>query len=138
MPCRAGITATIKTSTLPGVGEFSDPTHQLADLLIWSNAEVVVTIIAASIPFFRVLLRTITSSYQKSKRSGGGQYRQSYRLESYGNDRSFGIGMGRRSRNRGIIEIPARGDEMSDKSILGDGMVMGARAGTAGKAGDIL
>ncbi|KAF2707091.1 hypothetical protein K504DRAFT_492641, partial [Pleomassaria siparia CBS 279.74] len=73
----AGIVAAIKTSFLPGVGDFSDMTFQIVDLLIWSDAETAVTILAASIPFFRVLIRDTTT-----KGGINDPYRQSYRLES--------------------------------------------------------
>ncbi|KAF2658914.1 hypothetical protein K491DRAFT_582023, partial [Lophiostoma macrostomum CBS 122681] len=60
----AGITAAVKTAFLPGAGDFTDPNFDFTDLLIWSLAETAVTIIAASIPFFRVLLRRVRSSYK--------------------------------------------------------------------------
>lgn len=118
----AGITAAVKTSFLPGIGKFSEPTYELADLLIWSNAEVAVTIMAASIPFFRVLLRQVRSSYSgRSKKP----YRQSYRLESYGGAMGNGT-LGR----KGIKEIPKvrgpDGDDLSERSILGDGIIVGS------------
>lgn len=113
--CLAGITAAVKTSTLPGIGKFKDPTFQLADLLIWSNAEVAVTIIAASIPFFRVLLRHITSSYDRSKPK-----RHSYRLESYGGKIAT-IGTG----SKGPKERERIGDDdWSERGIMEDGMIV--------------
>jgi hypothetical protein len=79
-----------------------------ADLLIWSNAEVAVTIIAASIPFFRVLLRAVTSSYTRSK-----QLRHnSYRLESYGNGTQPN---GSRIGRMGVKEIPTSKGGMGER-----------------------
>ncbi|KAF2281080.1 uncharacterized protein EI97DRAFT_429157 [Westerdykella ornata] len=104
--CLAGITASVKTSYLPGVGNFKDLTYDLADLLIWSMAEVAVTIMAASIPFFRVLLRYVTSSYVRSKPQP-----HSYRLESYGG--------GRRSVKE-IVTLGGQDDDLSERSILRD------------------
>src|SRR5687768_12427180 len=66
--------------------------------MIWSNAEVAVTIIAASIPFFRVLLRHITSSHGRSKQIRA----NSYRLGSYG----YGTNAnGSRTGRHGVKEI---------------------------------
>jgi hypothetical protein len=113
--CLAGITAAVKTSTLPGIGKFKDPTFQLADLLIWSNAEVAVTIIAASIPFFRVLLKHIASSYDRSKPP-----KNSYRLESYGAERAT-IGTG----SKRVKEIERIGDDdWSERGIMEDGTII--------------
>ncbi|KAF2872392.1 hypothetical protein BDV95DRAFT_382862 [Massariosphaeria phaeospora] len=107
----AGITAAVKTSYLPGVKKFEDQSYSLADLLIWSMAETSVTIIAASIPFFRVFV-------QKASSGGlSGPYRQSYRLESSSNlRRSRGI-----SRHITVAEI----DEMSDNGIAADLPIQG-------------
>jgi hypothetical protein len=71
---------------------------------------------AASIPFFRVLLRAVTSSYSRSQPP----YRQSYRLDSYANG-----GVSRTGR-KGVREIPGRADDdnMSEQSILRDGIVV--------------
>lgn len=112
--------------------------------MIWSNAEVAVTIIAASIPFFRVLLRHVTSSYGRSKRLRA----NSYRLESYGHGTN---GHGSRIDRHGVKEIAmsksGMGDRMrdldefseSERSILGpDGNgVMITGGGDQGEGGGI-
>ncbi|PSN68566.1 hypothetical protein BS50DRAFT_319876 [Corynespora cassiicola Philippines] len=73
----AGITVAVKIRYLPGIGKFKDPTHSLSDILIWSHAETSATIIAASIPFFRVLIKHATS------RGRPYRYGEGYRLDSY-------------------------------------------------------
>ncbi|KAF2801191.1 putative integral membrane protein [Melanomma pulvis-pyrius CBS 109.77] len=107
----AGIVAAVKTSYLPGVGNFDDMPFMIIELLIWSDAETAVTILAASIPFFRVLIRNATTR-------GGAtdQYRQSYRLESGDNMKKSA----RRSKHLGIAGPAGRREEMSDSSSLGE------------------
>ena len=114
----AGATAAVKTSYLPGIGKFKDITFQIVNLLIWSDAETAVTILAASIPFFRVLIRNSTSRGGVSD-----PYRQSYRLESQSNlknsarqSRGFGITGG----IKGASMTRGRMEEMSDSSSLGE------------------
>lgn len=51
-----------KSSTIPYVSRSADFTNGTAIVLIWLVAEVTATIIAASIPFFRPLLRRGTSA----------------------------------------------------------------------------
>ncbi|KAH6663969.1 hypothetical protein F5X68DRAFT_251174 [Plectosphaerella plurivora] len=62
----AGITGIIKASKRLS---FSDPdfTFNAAEFLVWAVAEISVTIMAASIPALRVLVRDAKSSYHKSK-----------------------------------------------------------------------
>ena len=127
----AGITAAVKIKFLPGIGHFTDPTFQLGELLIWSNAEVAVTIVAASIPFFRVLLRQV-SSYNRSKP----KYRQSYRLESFGRDNPT-IGTGR-VRSKKITDIGAQDDNISEQSILRDGVLINGSGGTIVKSQEVV
>jgi hypothetical protein len=69
-----------------------------------------VTIIAASIPFFRVLIKQVSSRGQSVSR------KQSYRLGSYTGSR--GLGESRHPTAR--QGAPASGDNRSDISILGD------------------
>ncbi|KAJ4417115.1 hypothetical protein N0V85_001997 [Neurospora sp. IMI 360204] len=65
----AGITGIIKTTKIPSMlsSDFADG----VDLFIWGNAESAITIIAASIPILRVLIRdaTISHRYYKSEDS---------------------------------------------------------------------
>ncbi|KAF2266440.1 hypothetical protein CC78DRAFT_147847 [Lojkania enalia] len=105
----AGITAAVKTSFLPGAGNWKDPIYSLADLLIWSHAETAVTIVASCIPFFRVLIKNTTSK-------GSKPYRHSYRLESFHNT-------GRRQKHHGSVDV---GDDMSETSILRNAVQGGA------------
>ncbi|KAF2179279.1 hypothetical protein K469DRAFT_596566 [Zopfia rhizophila CBS 207.26] len=109
----AGITAAVKTSFLPGVGKWEDMAYSIADLLIWSLAETSVTIMAASIPYYRVLIKEVSSR-------GSAPYRRSHRLESSAKN------AGRRSRQLEAKEIMERQDDMSDKSMLGDAQRTGA------------
>lgn len=114
--CLAGITAVVKTSFLPGTGNFTDMPFQITDLLIWSNAESAVTILAASIPFFRVLIRNRVSNRSTPA------YRQSYRLGSFGKD----VSVGRTSRLKGSRSIDiTSNDNMSEQSILNDLPIQG-------------
>jgi hypothetical protein len=64
-----------KSSTIPNVSRSADFTYGTAIVLIWLVAEVSATIIAASIPFYRPLVRRFSSkkgtqeSYGMSNRS---------------------------------------------------------------------
>lgn len=74
---RAGVVGIYKTSTIPGIARNADFTYGTAFPLIWLVAEVDATIIAASIPFFRPLVRAVMgtkqkNSYSLSKRSRSG------------------------------------------------------------------
>lgn len=93
----------MKTTSLPGIGHFKDSSFELADLLLWSIAETSVTIIAASIPFFRALVKHVSTGGHSGAR------RQSYRLESY-----------RASHRSGTINHRPTADDNSDMSILED------------------
>ncbi|KAK3328721.1 hypothetical protein B0H66DRAFT_578817 [Apodospora peruviana] len=85
----AGITGIVKTSKIPLMlsADFADG----VDLFIWGNAESTITIIAASIPILRVLIRDVTNSRRyyrsdfthrgtMSKLTGGSTGRQSHTL----------------------------------------------------------
>ncbi|KAM5355043.1 hypothetical protein ACJ41O_001689 [Fusarium nematophilum] len=76
----AGITATIKTSYLPDIGRWKDFTFSSTDLLIWAASETAVTIIAASIPFFRLALKEVS---QKSSKPRSESYYMGY-LNTHG------------------------------------------------------
>ncbi|ORY01418.1 hypothetical protein BCR34DRAFT_605914 [Clohesyomyces aquaticus] len=100
----AGITAAVKVSFLPKVMHLPDPTYGFAGILIWTMVETAITIIAASIPFLRVLVRDSTSAGRASKPTG-----HSYQLHSTpGKIMSSRV----QRRDRG-------NDDLSDKSILG-------------------
>ncbi|KAK4033661.1 hypothetical protein C8A01DRAFT_19418 [Parachaetomium inaequale] len=64
----AGVVGIYKSSTIPAVSRSVDFTHGTAIVLIWLVAEFVATVIACSIPFFRPLLRLV-SSVKRSKAS---------------------------------------------------------------------
>ncbi|MCJ1446719.1 MAG: hypothetical protein MMC23_007225 [Stictis urceolatum] len=61
----AGITAIVKTTYIPNIALQQDFTFYCADLLIWAGTETGITIVAASIPFLRPLVRVV-SSYGRS------------------------------------------------------------------------
>jgi hypothetical protein len=62
-----------KSSTIPSVSRSTDFTHGTAIVLIWLVAEVTATIMAASIPLFRPLLRHLSGT--SSTRDGYGMSR---------------------------------------------------------------
>jgi hypothetical protein len=99
------VVAAIKTSYL--TARFKDVAFNVADVVIWSTAETSVTIIAASIPFFRTLIK------HASTRGPSGQRNQSYRLGSLGGSRGFG---GTKDRTRGQDRVT--GDDNSDIGIM--------------------
>lgn len=103
----AGITAIIKTYFISGSQRSKDFTFTTANLLIWSGAETAVTIIAASLPFLRLLLKEATGKGKSTSRP------DTYYLEDM--TRTGGAGgatMTRASR-------PPQDNE-SEKSILGE------------------
>ncbi|PSN70690.1 hypothetical protein BS50DRAFT_443397, partial [Corynespora cassiicola Philippines] len=51
----ASIACAIKTSYIPMIGTWTDFTYNIALVLIWGLAESAITIVAASIPFLRML-----------------------------------------------------------------------------------
>lgn len=61
----AGVVGIYKTSTISLVARNTDFTYGTAFPLIWLTAEVSATVIAASIPFFRPLVRAVAGSTQK-------------------------------------------------------------------------
>ncbi|KAK4159209.1 hypothetical protein QBC43DRAFT_327629 [Cladorrhinum sp. PSN259] len=58
----AGVIGIYKTTTIPYIARSADFTHGTAIVLIWLVAEVTATVIAASIPFYRPLVRRAKSS----------------------------------------------------------------------------
>ncbi|OAA59763.1 hypothetical protein SPI_05961 [Niveomyces insectorum RCEF 264] len=99
----AGITAIIKTYFISGSQRSKDFTFTTANLLIWSGAETAVTIIAASIPFLRLLLKDLSGKGKSTPRP------DTYYLEQM-------------SRNTRVVNprASAQLDDESEKSILGD------------------
>jgi len=86
------------------------------DLFIWGNAESAVTIIAASIPILRVLVREVRSTarrYYVSKEGGTGSNTQ---------HNTVVISGGNLTSSRHHSHVPSKvQDDSSDKSILSDG-----------------
>ncbi|KAK8055205.1 hypothetical protein PG993_000432 [Apiospora rasikravindrae] len=88
----AGATAFVKTAYVINLGS-KDPIYDTAPLVVWSHAEIAVTIVAASIPVLRVLAKDVSlssilsalhtkrsqgkSTTTKTHKSGGGPSRGS-------------------------------------------------------------
>ncbi|KAF2453484.1 hypothetical protein BDY21DRAFT_126629 [Lineolata rhizophorae] len=115
----AGITAIVKTSYLPSMARSTDFTYYSANLLIWAAAETAITIIAASIPFLRLLIKAATSSLTNSPYGRSGSYnlqRLSVRRDGTTSSRTATV-------QCGIAEpVSKKQDDRSDrsdKSILG-------------------
>ncbi|KAF2750943.1 hypothetical protein M011DRAFT_396209 [Sporormia fimetaria CBS 119925] len=53
----AGVACAIKTASLPKIGSWADFTWHFGDVLIWGLSETSITVMAASIPFLRMLVR---------------------------------------------------------------------------------
>ncbi|CAK7230268.1 hypothetical protein SBRCBS47491_007529 [Sporothrix bragantina] len=106
----AGITAIIKTYFISGSQRSKDFTFTTANLLIWSGAETAVTIIAASLPFLRLLLKEATGKSKSTSRP------ETYYLENMTRTAgpNGGANMTRASRP------PEDRDDESEKSILGE------------------
>ncbi|KAK5658143.1 hypothetical protein OQA88_2116 [Cercophora sp. LCS_1] len=69
----AGVIGIYKSTTIPYVARSSDFTHGTAIVLIWLVAEVTATVIAASIPFYRPLVRRATSARGTKESYGMGR-----------------------------------------------------------------
>jgi len=65
----AGITAIVKTNFITGTARSADFTFSSADLLIFSGSETAVTIMAASIPFLRLIFKEFKSHRTPESRS---------------------------------------------------------------------
>ncbi|KAH8650882.1 hypothetical protein BGZ60DRAFT_436753 [Tricladium varicosporioides] len=110
----AGITAIVKTSYIIDIGRWTDFTYSSTNLLIWAASETAVTIIAASIPFLRLVVKEVSHKSKNPTSSG-------FRLESMGTNKSRHRGAATRT-NRCVVVAMAAGrcDGGSEKSILGD------------------
>ncbi|CAK7213449.1 hypothetical protein SBRCBS47491_001803 [Sporothrix bragantina] len=99
----AGIVAFIKCSKIPETA--SSDMFDTAQLMIWDDAEVSVTIIAASIPALRLLIREANLSARQYYGGGthGTNHSQSRKATS---------------RRATVVESARTGDDHSDKSIL--------------------
>ncbi|KAK0649972.1 hypothetical protein B0T16DRAFT_327280 [Cercophora newfieldiana] len=108
----AGVTAIMKTVAIPGMTK-GDFTYDGAQLVIWGNAEVATTIMAASIPVLRVLFINAKGSaerYYDSGRRGTG------RLPSNPSKNNTIITSNRK--NGGYATEGTGDDDGSDRSIL--------------------
>ncbi|KAL2156647.1 hypothetical protein VTH82DRAFT_1392 [Thermothelomyces myriococcoides] len=98
----AGAVGIYKSSTIPAVSRSADFTHGTAPVLIWLVAEFTATAIACSIPFYRPLLKRMSST----KRSKG-----SYAMSS--------MGRGGHSKLSSKTDVKATHDDQgSDKDSL--------------------
>lgn len=100
---RAGVVGLYKTSTIPYVARDADFTYGTSFPLIWLAAEVSATIIAASIPFFRPLVRLARGTRQQK--------------DTYG---SYGLSKVSRPNTNPLVKShdQLEGDDRSDKFIL--------------------
>lgn len=107
----AGITAMVKTSQIPSL-DTGDFTFYGAGLVIWGTAEGAVTIMAASIPILRVLIRqAVRSQYASNGKKSAGRSNP---------DQSYAVELSSRARTGGRSHLDAktRLDDQSDRSIL--------------------
>ncbi|KAK3985074.1 hypothetical protein QBC44DRAFT_275969 [Cladorrhinum sp. PSN332] len=107
----AGATAIIKTTMIPKMlsHDFADG----IDLWIWNIAEAAVTVVAASIPMLRVLVRDAKSSRN---------YHSGYIKETgiSGNRSRIVTIQSKAARRESDTEMHKLGDDRSDRSILAD------------------
>ncbi|KAH6890675.1 hypothetical protein B0T10DRAFT_596850 [Thelonectria olida] len=105
----AGIAAAIKTSYLPTIARSIDFTYTCDKLLIWAGCETSVTIMATSLPFFRLVLKEVSA---KAK----GRHARGYRLEEEESSNS-----NQRSRSGRTVIVQSnreQTDNSSDTCIL--------------------
>ncbi|KAK5655071.1 hypothetical protein OQA88_5970 [Cercophora sp. LCS_1] len=113
--CLAGATAIMKCVSLPTMAN-GDFTYDGAALVIWGNAEVATTIMAASIPVLRVLFIHVKTSAERyygssDQRTGlGSSMRSKHHTVITANDR--------KNDERRAKSNMAMGDDRSDRSIL--------------------
>ncbi|TDZ24740.1 hypothetical protein Cob_v002411 [Colletotrichum orbiculare MAFF 240422] len=122
----AGSTAIVKCTTIPTLlsGDF---TYDGSDLVIWGTVETGVTIVAASIPVLRVLVRDVASTARKyygnsaGTRTGGNQAGGN---QTGGNrlgiTRSNTVTVTTTTRKGSVKKKDKLADDRSDRSILGD------------------
>lgn len=100
----AGATAIMKCVSLPTMAK-GDFTFDGAQLVIWGNAEVATTIMAASIPVLRVL-------FLHAKSTAGRYY-------GSGEHRSGRLGTSGRSKGHTVLTSSTRGEETRPKTTTG-------------------
>ncbi|UPX11265.1 uncharacterized protein EKO05_0001879 [Ascochyta rabiei] len=124
--CLAGIACAVKTAYLPLIGTWADFTYNIGDVLIWAITESAITIIAASIPFIRLMMKDLSSRGA----SGGDPSAGNAAGSSYVLADQSGASGGRRSVMGTKTDCKAhasvygkevgklKGDDESDRSIL--------------------
>jgi hypothetical protein len=86
----AGVVGIYKSSTIPFVARDADFTFGTAIVLIWLVAEVTATIIAASIPFYRPLIRRASSTFRSKDAYGMSRMNRSRNGGGFGNHSKLG------------------------------------------------
>jgi hypothetical protein len=110
----AGIAAVVKTVNIPKL--YSDDIYDSAQLMIWDTVEAAITIVAASIPVLRVMLRNISTSIRRGTGASGAGYSfsKSHKSSHFTADASRTADAAYSNLDHG------HGDSRSDKSILGE------------------
>ncbi|KAH6645466.1 hypothetical protein BKA67DRAFT_664540 [Truncatella angustata] len=117
----AGAAAIVKTVLLPNL-DATDPSWDEVSLMLWAEAEGALTIIAASIPTLRPLLRRIWGTTNRS----GGKNSKDYPLKAVTNDADM-FKHPQALENTSRVTSMRRGnpfatdDDDSDRSILQEG-----------------
>ncbi|KAJ4986018.1 hypothetical protein SVAN01_08496 [Stagonosporopsis vannaccii] len=101
--CLAGVACAIKTAYLPLIGTWANFTYNIAGVLVWAMTESAITIVAASIPFMGLMMQDIAN------------------IQSVGRNIGARINIKEQASIDSKDKTPVRGDDQSDKSMLGDG-----------------
>lgn len=104
---------------LPLIGTWADFTYNIADVLIWAITESAITIMAASIPFIRLMAKDIST--RGDSRGQAYDNKVSYKLADRpsAQDR-LGTKTEIKAHNRVFGTSHIKGDDQSERSILGD------------------
>ncbi|KAF9878152.1 hypothetical protein CkaCkLH20_04190 [Colletotrichum karsti] len=113
----AGATAIVKCTTIPTLlsGDF---TYDGSDLVIWGTCEASVTIVAASIPVLRVLVRDVASTARKYY--GGSSGTRTQKSRGLGPTRTNTVTVTTSTRKGSVKRKDKLADDRSDRSILGE------------------
>lgn len=120
----AGIAALVKTAMLPRL--YEPDIYEGVQLMIWDTVEIAVTIIAASLPVLRVLIRDVRSTKGATYGPGpsalasGSRFRVSKFASKLDKTQQDSINDNLNSSGRRNSQT--QGDNRSDKSILGEVM----------------
>lgn len=120
---RAGVACVVKTAYIPLIGTWTDFTYNIGDVLIWAITESAITIIAASIPFMRLMMQDLST--RGGSRSRGQSYGNagSYQLADHPSSRrNMGTKTDIKAHHStyGRDAVHTKGDDESDRSILRD------------------